>query len=159
MAQQEDSGSPEKKALKEARMAAKRLIYTRMRPALQEAFRTFKHILLEQDSRELHRFSAMIEWGVRLLGEDVLLDCFAVSRATLRCWVSGEITPAPMARASILERMERLVDEDQITSIAYVIYVRDFFLHTIVSWLYGTMLEPTYKHARVYRDRENSYAS
>ncbi len=65
----------------------------------------------------------------------------------------------PMARASILERMERLVDEDQITSIAYVIYVRDFFLHTIVSWLYGTMLEPTYKHARVYRDRENSYAS
>ncbi len=98
--------SPEKKAIQEARAEAKVIIDEEMR---QGMLRTFHRLLLEIDSGEQHRFSSMIEWAVKLLGEDPILDQIAISRLTMRRWVEGTTTPGPLARSSVINRLETLV--------------------------------------------------
>lgn len=92
--------------IEQARAAAKILIDQAM---MQGMLRTYQQLLDEVESGELHYFSSVIDWGVKIIGEVPLLDSFAISHATLKRWIEGTFTPGPMGRAAILERLRILV--------------------------------------------------
>lgn len=100
--------NPEKAALHGARIAAAAIIGNTMH---QGSLRTFQKLLSGQEACEQHRFAAMIEWAMKLIEHDAILDKMGVSRATLRRWASAETTPVPLARVSVLNRLEELVKE------------------------------------------------
>lgn len=56
-------------------------------------------------------FRTMIEAARFLFVEDLLLDTFAVSAATLNRWASAETIPGELARLSIAQRLEQLMDD------------------------------------------------
>jgi hypothetical protein len=61
---------------------------------------------------ETGAFAPLIAWGMSLLKDDELLRyTFSVSRITLKRWATAETTPGPMARDSILRRLEKIAEE------------------------------------------------
>jgi len=72
----------------------------------------YLNVLHTREAREGTWFPAMVDWGMRVVNDDdALLDRFSVSRATLKRWANAETSPGPLARESVLNRMEQGVCE------------------------------------------------
>ncbi len=55
-------------------------------------------------------FPTLMSAASFLIEEDRLLDSFAVSRATLKRFCDGSALPGPLARLSLIERVDTLID-------------------------------------------------
>lgn len=80
--------------------------------SLQRSFWTayLAHLRLPE-AGEADSFADLIQAVMVLLGNDeALCDEFSVSRITLKRWAAGVTTPGPMARDSVLRRLERLAE-------------------------------------------------
>ena len=74
--------------------------------------RAYLSMLAKPDAVEQHRFAPLIDWGMRVLrDDDLLLDTFSISRATLKRWATGGTTPGPLARETVIGRMEKTMRE------------------------------------------------
>ncbi len=57
-------------------------------------------------------FAPLIRWGMRVMDDDdALIDKFGISMATLKRWAAGATTPGPLARQSVIVRMDEAVSE------------------------------------------------
>ncbi len=67
--------------------------------------------LRRPEAGEAEAFAYLIKWAMRLVQDDeVLRDAFYISRITLRRWAAGETVPGPMARDSVVRRLEKLAE-------------------------------------------------
>lgn len=107
----EESGepdSPERKALEEARAAAKQMIDAEMHEAVQLAkLKRLRRFLQDPTASEPHRFSTLVECAVDIMGEDPILDFLAIGRPTLNRWIEGQV-PGPFARMSKVNNLEQM---------------------------------------------------
>jgi hypothetical protein len=71
----------------------------------------YQAILTEGDSKEAHRFAALIDWSMRCFDFDDLLDLFTVSGATIKRWAAGTTYPGPLALETVLRRLQEFVQE------------------------------------------------